>query len=114
VSEADFGRVCDNLVSNALAALGETGTIELRMVQELDHLMLTVTDDAGGMDESYLPFAFDRFSRENVARTHGGAGLGLSIVAGIASTSGGTVALRNSPGIGLEVDVTFPLVAPGS
>lgn len=110
VSDADFGRVCDNLISNALAALDKTGVIDLRIVQGADHLTLTVSDDAGGMDESYLPYALDRFSRQNVARTPGGAGLGLAIVAGIASTSGGTVTLHNNPGIGLEVEVTFPLV----
>lgn len=111
VSDADFGRVCDNLISNALAALDKTGVIDLRIVQGADNLTLTVSDDAGGMDESYLPYALDRFSRQNVARTPGGAGLGLAIVAGIASTSGGTATLHNNPGIGLEVEVTFPLVA---
>lgn len=109
VSDTDFGRVCDNLVNNALAAIGERGAIELHLARDSDGVRLTVTDDGGGMDDAYVPFAFDRFSRENSARTRGGAGLGLSIVAGIAALSGGTVALHNSPGTGLGVEVTFPL-----
>ncbi len=109
VSDTDFGRVCDNLVNNALAAIGERGAIELHLARDPDGVRLTVTDDGGGMDDAYVPFAFDRFSRENSARTRGGAGLGLSIVAGIAALSGGTVALHNSPGTGLGVEVTFPL-----
>ena len=113
VSESDFGRVCDNLVNNALDALGTTGTIELRLTRESWHLRLSVSDDGGGMADAYVPHAFDRFSRESSARTTGGAGLGLPIVAGIAAVSGGEVTLHNEPGVGLRVDVTFPLAADG-
>jgi signal transduction histidine kinase len=113
VSEADFGRVCDNLMSNALSAITGSGAIQLSLRRESDCLRLTVLDDAGGMADTYVPFAFDRFSRQSASRTSGGAGLGLSIVAGIASMAGGTVGLDNTPGIGLRVDVTFPLLNVG-
>ncbi|GAA1979797.1 HAMP domain-containing sensor histidine kinase [Microbacterium pumilum] len=111
VSESDFGRVCDNLVGNALEAVGDAGSIEMRLVKVGDALRLTVSDDGGGMDPAYVPHAFDRFSRESKARTRGGTGLGLSIVAGIAALSGGTAALHNQPGVGLRVDVTLPDVS---
>ncbi|WP_051606954.1 ATP-binding protein [Microbacterium sp. CH12i] len=62
------------------------------------------------MDEAFVPFALDRFSRQSEARTRAGAGLGLSIVAGIATIAGGTVSLTNSPGAGLRIDVSFPAV----
>jgi signal transduction histidine kinase len=109
VSDADFGRVCDNLVNNALAAMGETGLIELSLVSRDRDVLLRVADTAGGMDESFVPLAFDRFSRADHARTGGGAGLGLSIVAGIVSVSGGETTLENRPGDGLAVQVSFPL-----
>lgn len=110
VSEADFGRVCDNLVSNALAAVDDTGTIALRLSRTVASATITVVDDGGGMDPSYVPNAFIRFSRATESRTRGGAGLGLSIVAGIAAVSGGDVVLDNQPGQGLGVLVSFPLV----
>ncbi|GAA1960795.1 HAMP domain-containing sensor histidine kinase [Microbacterium deminutum] len=109
VSEADFGRVCDNLVSNAVEAIGESGVIELALTREPACIRLTVTDDGGGMDEAYVPLAFNRFSRASESRTRGGAGLGLAIVAGIVTVSGGAVTLNNAPGVGLRVDATFPL-----
>jgi signal transduction histidine kinase len=108
VSEADFGRVCDNLVGNAVAAIRDSGSIELRLGTEQAGVLLTVTDDGGGMDEAYVPFAFDRFSRQSAARTEGGAGLGLPIVAAITANSGGTIALTNTPGEGLRVAVQLP------
>ncbi|BDV31616.1 sensor histidine kinase [Microbacterium terricola] len=109
VSEPDFGRVCDNLVNNSLDAVGDGGVIELSVERAGEVIRLRVSDDGGGMDEAYVPHAFDRFSRESRARTRGGAGLGLSIVAGIASLSGGTATLVNAPGHGLRVDVTFAI-----
>lgn len=112
VGVADFGRVCDNLTGNALAALSGSGRIDLRLDEDDGSVRLTVADDAGGMDAVYVPFAFDRFSQQDAARTGSGAGLGLPIVAGIAAMSGGAVALDNSPGVGLRVEVSFPLI-PG-
>jgi two-component system OmpR family sensor kinase len=110
VSDADFGRVCDNLVNNALAAMGESGLIELSLMVGDDAAVLRVNDSAGGMDEAFVPLAFDRFSRADDARTGLGAGLGLPIVAGIVSVSGGEIVLDNRPGDGLGVIVSFPLV----
>ncbi len=112
VSDVDFGRVCDNLVNNALAAISGQGVIDLRLARESTCVRLSVSDDAGGMDEQYVPHAFDRFSTQHGARNTGGAGLGLAIVAGIATTAGGTVSLNNTPGVGLQVDVTFPFATP--
>jgi two-component system OmpR family sensor kinase len=108
VGDADFGRVCDNLLGNALAAIGDTGSVELRLSSDVAGVRLLVTDDGGGMDPAYVPFAFDRFSRSSSVRGSDGAGLGLSIVAGIAANSRGTVALHNEPGVGVRAEVTFP------
>ncbi|MGV8912624.1 MAG: sensor histidine kinase [Rhodoglobus sp.] len=109
VSAADFGRVCDNLVSNSLAAMGESGLIEMTLIVETDQVVLRVTDTAGGMDETFVPHAFDRFSRAEQARTGSGAGLGLSIVAGIVAVSGGEIRLDNQPGVGLTVEIALPI-----
>lgn len=109
VSVADFGRVCDNLVNNALAASGETGAISLSLRQDDGAVVLVVSDDAGGMEEAFVPHAFDRFSRSDLSRGGAGAGLGLAIVEGIATLAGGSVSLNNSPGIGLEVVVRLPV-----
>lgn len=108
VSDTDFGRVCDNLVNNALTAIGESGSIELRLEQQPDGVGLSVVDDGGGMNRDYVAYALDRFSRASESRSHGGAGLGLSIVAGIAGVAGGSILLDNTPGTGLSVLVSFP------
>jgi two-component system, OmpR family, sensor kinase len=108
ISEADFGRICNNLVDNALAAMGPQGTVTLTLDQRHDAVVLSVKDDAGGIDEDFLPRALDRFSQANPARGAGRSGLGLAIVSALVDVAGGTLTLMNVPGTGLDVRVVFP------
>jgi two-component system, OmpR family, sensor kinase len=104
----DFGRVADNLIGNALSAAGDgPAHIELALEHRASGAVLTVGDDAGGMQPEFVDRALTRFARASAARQ--GAGLGLAIVAGVARLSGGSVTLHNDPGRGLEVEVRFPI-----
>ena len=49
-----------------------------------------------------------RFVRLDASRTGGGSGLGLSLVAGVASLHRATLELDQSPLGGLRATVTFP------
>ncbi|WP_413353795.1 sensor histidine kinase [Microbacterium sp. 1P06AB] len=115
VSEADFGRICDNLINNALTAIGEKGHITAALRTDAAGAAVSITDDGGGMTEAYEPHAFDRFSRERrtASRSETGAGLGLPIVASIVARSGGNVSIVNRPGDGLTVTVTLPTTTTG-
>ena len=72
-------------------------------------LILTVADTGPGMDEEFIPRAFERFTRPDDSRTAttGGGGLGLALVRAIATAAGGTATLANSHP-GLTVTVTLP------
>ena len=118
VSAHDFGRVCDNLVNNALAASPDAGRIELSLHERPTGLLLAVDDEAGGMDDDFVPHAFDRFARDprSTAGPGGsggsGAGLGLAIVSAIVQLAGGEVRLDNRPERGLRVEVELPFAEP--
>ncbi|MBT2500182.1 HAMP domain-containing histidine kinase [Agromyces sp. ISL-38] len=108
LSVADFGRVCENLVANAVAAAGDRPVhVELEWSLAADQATLLVGDDAGGMNPEFVPSAFERFTRGTGA-PEGGSGLGLAIVSSIAAVAGGTVELQNDPGAGLTVIVRVP------
>ena len=67
--------------------------------------------DAGhGFPEGFLERAFDRFSRADDARSRGGSGLGLSIVALIAQAHGGSVGAANQADGGADVWLALPRV----
>ena len=112
VAAHDFGRICDNLVNNALTARPEAGRIELSLHEVPAGILLAVDDEAGGMEEAFVPHAFDRFARDphpaSGTAPASGAGLGLPIVSGIVQLASGTVRLVNRPGEGLRVEVELP------
>jgi two-component system OmpR family sensor kinase len=111
IAGGNFGRLLDNLSSNAIAAVEEGGTVRIALWHSPDELVLNVVDDGPGMPEDFLPVAFDRFSRPDEARTKrtGGSGLGLAIVQAIVTAANGRVTLTNSDGF--SVMVTVPVVS---
>jgi signal transduction histidine kinase len=114
-----MAQLVTNIAGNAVAALEPGGGILVTWRAEHDTGVLQVTDDGPGVPESFVPVAFDRFTRPDEARRSrpvsdpampGGSGLGLAIVRAIAERSGGTARLRNLRSGGLEVTVTVPEV----
>jgi two-component system OmpR family sensor kinase len=103
-----FGRIADNLLSNAVAA-SAGGSVEARLAQTATGIELSVADDGPGMPEDFIPHAFERFSRPDVARSSqsGGSGLGLALVHALVTAAGGTVRLHNTAP-GFEAVVTLP------
>ena len=94
-----------NLVDNALR-YGE-GAVRLEAQTGDGQLVFVVRDHGDGFPPEFLPHAFERFSRPDVARTGGGVGLGLAIVDAIARAHGGSAAAVNLAD-GAEVTLTIP------
>ena len=93
-----------NLVDNALRY--GSGTVRLVARQDDDGVVLSVADEGAGFPAAFLPHAFERFTRAEVGRTRGAAGLGLALVEAIAGAHGGRATAANLPGGGAVVTVT--------
>jgi heavy metal sensor kinase len=76
-----------NLVANAATHGDGSVTVSARRTDAT--VELHVEDEGGGMPPGFADRAFERFTRADEARAGGGAGLGLAIVAAIASAHGG-------------------------
>lgn len=113
ISVSSFGRICDNLLVNAVTFSPEGGTVHVTLEREDDSdraLLLTVTDEGPGLPEEFLTHAFDRFSRadESRRRVRGGNGLGLALVRGLAVRAGGTADIDNRDTPGAVATVRLP------
>jgi len=120
-----MAQLVTNIAGNAVAALPRGGGVFVSWRSTDGEGVLQVTDDGPGVPESFIPVAFDRFTRPDEARRSrsnpdpatggiplpGGSGLGLAIVRAVAERAGGTASLRNVPSGGLEVTVRVPAVA---
>ncbi len=105
--EQALGGLIDNALSHG------AGPIELSAVARGRLVELHVADRGPGLPASFLPRAFDRFSRADEARGRGGTGLGLSIVELIACAHGGEAGAGNRPGGGADVWIALQQAAGG-
>ncbi|MFL0359972.1 sensor histidine kinase [Curtobacterium flaccumfaciens] len=124
IDTGGMAQLVTNIAGNAVAALPRGGGIFVSWRSTGGEGVLQITDDGPGVPESFIPVAFDRFTRPDEARTSrpnpdpstgvgalpGGSGLGLAIVRAVAERAGGTASLRNVPAGGLEVTVRLPEV----
>jgi len=99
-----------NLLDNALRHGGKSIALSTR--EDGDDVVVHVVDDGPGFPAAFLPTAFERFTRADVARGRGGSGLGLAIVAAIAQAHGGRAGAHDAGG-GADVWVRLPS-RPGS
>jgi signal transduction histidine kinase len=95
-----------NLVDNALRH-GD-GVIRLEAIAHDGSIAFRVSDEGTGFPPDFLPYAFERFSRADVARAGAGAGLGLAIVDAVARAHGGSVDAENLPGRGAAITLRIP------
>ena len=95
-------QVVDNLVSNALEASPDGGTIGLIVTRRGNSCELRVRDEGPGLADADKRRAFDRFWRASSAP---GSGLGLPIAKRLLEIDHGTLELADAPGRGLEAIV---------
>ena len=98
---ARLDQALGNLVDNALRHGG--GDVELAAVAHDSVVELHVRDHGPGFPAGFIDPAFERFTRADGARSRGGAGLGLSIVAAVAESHGGGAHAANLPAGGADV-----------
>jgi PAS domain S-box-containing protein len=105
----ELGQLIVNLVANAAQAIGDgVGKITVRLWgEEVGSVAcLSITDTGCGMDGATLGRIFEPFyTTKGVGE---GTGLGLSVVHGIVTRHGGTIAVHSKPGEGIVFTLSLP------
>ena len=106
-------QVISNLLSNALKFTPPGGRVSVRLDRRGAAARLVIEDSGRGISAEFLPHVFERFRQADstARRSHGGLGLGLSIVRHLVELHGGEV-IAESPGEdrGATFTVTLPLL----
>lgn len=103
-------RAVFNLAENAIKFTAKETSVD---VEVGDDGSVRVRDCGPGVTEAERELIFQRFWRRDRQRSDG-AGLGLSIVRGVADDHAATVAVDNLPGGGAEFTLRFRLAEEGS
>ncbi|HEY6279353.1 MAG TPA: HAMP domain-containing sensor histidine kinase [Streptosporangiaceae bacterium] len=112
-SQALLCRMADNVIGNAIDHNAEGGWISITTGADGQSARLVVENGGDVIDQRELDQLGQPFRRLGADRTGSdtGSGLGLSIVAAIASAHRGTLDLQARPEGGLRVSITLPLAA---
>jgi two-component system sensor histidine kinase VicK len=111
VDQDKFMHVMQNLVSNAIKFTPQGGHIRIRVQQEPDSVLISVSDDGIGIPKDLQPRLFDRFTKARRPGLRGEAptGLGLSIVKRMVELHGGTLWVESEEHQGATFFVRIPL-----
>lgn len=101
--------ILNNLIGNAIK-FTEEGRITVRVDGDDTCGIIAVEDTGIGIDEEFLPHVFDEFRQEStgLARSHQGAGLGLTITRRMVEAMDGSITVCSTKGVGTTFTVTFP------
>jgi two-component system NtrC family sensor kinase len=96
------------LATNALDAMGESGTLTIVGRNEGDKVLVEVSDTGIGIPPENLPKIFEPFfTTKEIGR---GTGLGLAVCYGILTEHGGTLDVQSSVGVGTTFTITLSAV----
>lgn len=104
-----------NLFDNALRHNREKGWVAIRLKTNDGQVILSLSNSGTLIDPSAQPRLFERFFRAESSRERGtgGAGLGLSLCAEIASAHAGALKLISSDAQGTTFELTLPQAGSG-
>lgn len=108
--EEKIRNVLMNLLSNA-TKFTQKGSIEIHAVRSGEMLRVCVKDTGVGVLEAQRESIFEAFHQGDVSltRSHGGAGLGLTLAKKIVEMHGGRIWVESVEGKGSEFYFTLPL-----
>jgi signal transduction histidine kinase len=104
----ELRKVFLNLISNALEAMDDEGSLTLRTRAQDRFLATTVEDTGCGMSDETRARAFDLFFTTKET----GTGLGMAIARSVIEQHGGRIEIRSQIGRGTEVRVLLPVEVP--
>src|SRR5262249_54005706 len=104
---AKINQVMMNLLTNAIDACPEGGTVTVRTRPEDSGVRIEVADNGCGIDPEHRDRIFDPFFTTKPVGQ--GTGLGLSISYGIIQDHGGTIEVDSTVGRGTCFTIRLPL-----
>ncbi len=106
-----FGRVVQNLISNAVKYSDSGTTIKISYRLFAKNLYIRISDRGQGISKASLPYIFDQFYTEDKTRANssGSNGLGLYITKEIVRDHGGRIYAKSKKGKGSTFTVVIPV-----
>ena len=96
-----------HVIENALEAMGDYGTITIKIRQEKEQVVINIIDSGKGIPKSEISQLVRPFYTSKLS----GAGIGLTTVNHIISLHNGQLSITSQEGKGTQVELVLPLEA---
>ncbi len=107
--EQRLEQVWTNILSNAIKYTNQNGLITIMIKKTSKEVELTFEDTGIGMSKEVISHIFERFYREDKARSVDGNGLGLAIVKSIVDLHHGQIDVLSTVDVGTTFIVKLPI-----
>ncbi|MDQ0220966.1 cell wall metabolism sensor histidine kinase WalK [Peribacillus cavernae] len=110
IDEDKITQVLYNIISNAIKYSPEGGQITFGVKQEIEEIVISISDQGVGIPKNNLNKVFERFYRVDKARARnlGGTGLGLAIAKEMVLAHEGEIWAESREGKGTTIFFTLP------
>lgn len=104
-----LSQIIQNLISNAIKAIGKDGEINIHLRETDKNIIINVTDTGIGIKEDNIPRIFERFFRVEDSRNtkENGVGLGLAITKNFVEALSGKIKVKSKLGEGSDFAIIF-------
>lgn len=100
-----------NILSNSVKFTQPGGSIYVKVTQNISSYVIRLSDNGPGIEQSFIPYLFDKFAQHEskIGKPSSGLGIGLSLVKTIVELHLGSIEVE-SPGLGQGT--TFEIKLP--
>ncbi|WP_311482443.1 ATP-binding protein, partial [uncultured Anaerococcus sp.] len=104
-----LSQIIQNLVSNAIKAIGKDGEIDIYLRESEKEITINVIDTGIGIKEDDIQRIFERFYRVDDSRNtkENGVGLGLAITKNFVEALSGKIKVKSKLGEGSDFAIIF-------
>lgn len=107
-NETDFKMIILNLVQNAINAMPNGGTLDIKTNTNKENLLIEIKDSGCGISETALKHIFEPFYTTYTDDKKKGTGLGLAIVKDLVLKFNGKITVNSKENNGTCFEISFP------
>lgn len=105
-NETDFKMIILNLIQNAINAMPNGGSLEIKTNTNKDTLIIDIKDNGCGIKENDLKHIFEPFY--STSSNKNGTGLGLAIVKDLVQKLNANITVSSTINVGTNFQITIP------